>query len=273
MKHLLLISNISKDNSQVLDYAAVFCKHYNSKLHILHISEDDHPVLISSPYYYTQNNVEWTHQLEDKMIKTLVGYVSEILDTEMVHSKILIGNKEDVLKKFINENFIDLIIVGSKDFEKKSEFLDHKNLLVNIVDTPLFVIPEFNNFEPLLNFNFLTNNSEKDIEDIILLSNLFPECEITVTHLETKDTNLAVREKNWRNYVSNKVPGRITHNVISEKIEAYVKNENLAIHKIYDSFVFSTRKRKFWSRLFDPSTTLGYLAGLEMPSIIFKYSE
>jgi len=273
MKHLLLISNISKDNSQLLDYAAAFCKHYNCKLHLLHVSENTAPVLISSVYYYEQNNLDWTQQVENKIMRTLVSEVSEILSAEMVHSKIMAGNKEQILREFINENFIDLIIVGNTDLDEESEFMDHKNLLVNILDTPLLVIPEYHNFEPLLSFNFLTTNSRTDIDDLMKLAKFFPESEITLTHLEKNDTELVVREKNWRSFVSTKIPGRIKHNIISEKISTYIRNENLAVQKIQDAFVFTTRKRNFWRRLIDPSTTLGYLAGLEMPSVIFKISE
>jgi len=205
-------------------------------------------------------------------MKSLVQEVSEILNTEMVHSKIVLGNKEEVLKNFINENFIDLIIVGSPDLEKKSEFLDHKNILINTIDTPLLVIPEFKIFEPLLSFNFLTSNSEKDIEDIILLSKLFVASNIVLTHFANGKASLKTRQNNWKSFVNDKVPGRIEHNTINEDIGTYISQENLGLENVSQAFVFTTKKRNFWSRIIDPSTTLGYLAGLEIPSIIFKTS-
>jgi hypothetical protein len=270
MKHLLLISNVSKNTDYLLDYAAKFCKHYNCKLHILHLSEKNYPVLISSPYYYNQQNIEWTNKSENKTVSALVNEAQEHLDVDLIHYEVQEGNQKEVLNKFINDNFIDLIILAKEDLEKHTDFSNHKNILINIIDTPLFIIPEYQKFEPLQNFNFLTANSQKDLDDLKKLADLFEKSKITLTNLDNSDNELPIKKDKWRSYVSSKLENRIEHNIITEDLKDYINNENLSVQKKYDAFVFTTKKRSFWPRIFDPSTTLAYLASLEMPCIIFK---
>jgi len=43
-KNVLLLSNLISANYSIIEYAADFCKHYNYKLHIHHVTESSHPV-------------------------------------------------------------------------------------------------------------------------------------------------------------------------------------------------------------------------------------
>jgi len=273
MKHLLLIANISIENRNLLEYSAAFCKHYNCKLHVLHISNYSEPIFISSPYYYDQNKISYSDYFEEKDVKNIASKVESLIDKDLVQVAIKKGNQENILNTFLNDNFIDFIIIGNQDIEAENDFINHKNLLLNVVDTPLLVVPNLQIFSPFKNLNFLTNRSEKDILDIIQLSKFFPASKIKVSHQDINGKESAIRDKKWEQYVSSKVPERIEYNHIQENVGDYVKRENSSLSKDFDAFVFTAKKRNFWSRLIDPSTTLRYLAGLEMPCIIFKNSE
>ena len=272
MKHLLLIANISIDNKRLLEYAADFCKHYECKLHVLHINIHTDPVLVSSAYYYSKNNIDYDKHQTEQSAKKIATNISSILDQEFVSISIKKGNFEKILKTFINDNFIDLIIIGNKDIDAETDFLDHKNILLNVVDVPLLVVPDLQVFSPYNTFNFLTNHTEKDIDDIIHLSKIFPNSKIRVSHNDAKDTEFGIRERNWEQYLSTKIPNRIEFNSFKESVEKHVRTENYSLIKMFDAFVFTAKKRNFWLRLIDPSTTLGYLAGLEIPCIIYKIS-
>jgi len=137
----------------------------------------------------------------------------------------------------------------------------------------MFWIPEFQVFTSFEKFNFLTSHTEKDVQDIILLSKMFVDSKINISHLAKNESENAAREKNWEEYVTSKVLNQLEFSVIKESVSDYVRSENLSAKKDFDTFVFTTKKRNFWSRLFDPSTTLSYLAGLEIPCIIFKLEE
>jgi len=134
MKHLLLISNISIKNKPLLEYAAAFCKHYDCKLHVLHFSKNNEPVLVSSAHYYNKNNIEFYKSIPDKDVRQVTTIVSKVLEKELVELTIKKGNREKVLKSFIHDKFIDLILIGNKDLEIKAEE-DYKNLLINVLDS------------------------------------------------------------------------------------------------------------------------------------------
>lgn len=273
MKHLLLISNISINNKPLLEYASAFCEHYNCKLHVLHFSKNNEPVLVSSQYYYNQNNIQFSKDQLEKESNQLSAAVSQVLKKDLVELFIVKGNKEKILKSFIHDNFIDLILIANKDLENKREEVDYKNLLINIIDTPMLVVPEFEAFKPLTKFDFLTTHTEKDILDIVSLSEMFTDSKIYISHLIQEEKEQGAKVNNWKKYVESKVDNQIEFRVIKESVSDYIRSESLMGHKIFDAFVFTTKKRNFWRRLFDPSTTLGYLAGLEIPCIIFKIEE
>jgi len=268
MKHLLLISNISIENKLLLEYAMAFCEHYQCKLHVLHVDNYEKPVLVSSAHYYNETDIDYTDFIEDGFGQDVMQKISNVADKEWVKITIGKGNQEEILASFINDNFIDFIIIGNTELNAKTNFINHKNLLLNVVDTPLLVVPELQVFKPFDVFKFLTSQSESDIEDIVHLSSVFSDSQIRVVHKTKKEED--VKGMNWKNYITTKVPDRVSFEDIQESISEYVKKENHAINKACDAFVFTAKKRNFWSRLLDPSTTLSYLAGLEMPSVIYK---
>jgi len=82
MKNLLLISNISADNKHLVEYAAHFCKHYNCKLHFLHIAENNLPVLVSSPYYYKEFNIQYEKSQVANILKKVSDATTDIIESE-----------------------------------------------------------------------------------------------------------------------------------------------------------------------------------------------
>lgn len=276
MKNLLLIANISASNDQLIEYAAHFCKHYQLKLHILHVSSSTPPVLISSSYAFMNKNFK-DIELEQgkKFTQRMSKVVAPILDNEYVQVSIHQGNEKVILESFITDNFIDLIMVGTADLEKKTEYTDHKQLLMNVISTPLFVVPENHLFVALNELDFLTTHTENDKHNLLKVIGMFPDSGLTLTHLEMKEDNELVKSKSrkWIEYVKAKAGKSITYECIKGDVRKFIESENFSLIKRFDAFVFTTQKRNFWSRLMDPSTTLGFLFGLELPSIIFKIGD
>jgi len=272
MKNILLISNISADNKQLLEYTARFSKHYKCKLHILHITNDQKPVLISSPYSYERFDIDYKKSESNKIAQKVMNTTEKILEREFIQVKIQTGNQDKILKTFITQNFIDLIVLGNKDLNEDSDFLDQKNVLMNVISTPLLIVPQNEIFKEFEKFNFLTTHSEKDMDHLINLSDQFPESIIKMTHINSSGMDDIETKKNskWVLFAKDKIGERLSYQIIEEKLEKYIKYENLSITKSFDAFVLSSEKRNFWKRLFNPSTTLGFLANLEMPSIIYK---
>ncbi len=270
MKHLLLIANLSIDNKYLLEYASKYCEHYGCKLHVLHVDHYSEPILVSSAKYYDENDIEFLESQQEKAANEIAKKVSNVLDVDFVQVTIQKGNQEQILNSFLSDNFIDLIIIGNNDIEKASDFQDHKNILLNVIDTPLLIVPDLEVFSPLNVFNFLTAYTEKDIENIILLSNFFSESRILISHMLQEMDESKVKVEKWKLYLKSKIDNKIEFLDVEEEVRDYVRRENFSTVKMYDAFVFTAKKRNFWKRLIDPSTTLSYLAGLEMPSIVFK---
>lgn len=272
MKNLLLISNISADNEQLIEYAAKFCRHYECKLHIFHMAENSSPVLVSSPRYYEEFDIEYEANNSLKISNKIVDITSKILDREFIQVKVEVGNKNKILTSFINENFIDIIVIGSEDFSGKSDFKEYKNFLMNVINTPLLVVPENQFFEPLLQFNFLTTHTKNDLKHIVKLIEIFPKSKIKLTHFVSSTEEAIDKKKSekWVNYVKEKVGEIISYQSIECDIKEYIMNENYSIVNHFHAFVFTSHKRNLWSRLLDPSTTLGFLTSLEIPAIVFK---
>ncbi len=275
MKNLLLISNISSQNEALIKYAAKFCKHYGSKLHVLHIADTSSAVLVSSPKYYKAFDIEYKVDKPRKAIQEIYKATDGILDREFFDVKIIAGNQSRILDNFINENFIDFIILGNSDLDVESDLKEHKNLLLNLINTPLMIVPEFHTFQPISKFNFLTTKTQNDLNHIVKLIGYFPKSKIRLTHLVTAEDHEIQNQKSdkWLEYVKDKAGKIIQYESIIEDLNSYVKQENYSVIKRHDAIVFTTNKRNFWTRLFDPSTTLGFLTSLEIPAVIFKIKE
>jgi len=275
MKNLLLISNVSAKNEQLVEYAAKFCKHYGCKLHILHFSEHSAPILVSSSKYYKDFNIKHDNEQLKKLSQKITKITTGILERSFIQIKIEKGNEDKILKSFIHENFIDLILIGNSDLNKQADIPNHKNVLINIINTPLIVIPAYHIFKPLAKFNFLTTHTKNDFENIKKLNHLYTHPNLVLTHLLSKDlTEIEkIKVNKWIAFLKEKYADRIEYETLRISLKDYIQNQNFASSDKYGALVFSTNKRNFWSRIFDPSTTLRFLCMVEIPSIIFKIDE
>jgi flagellar biosynthesis component FlhA len=275
MKNLLLISNVSAKNEQLVEYVAKFCKYYSCKLHVLHLSEHAAPILVSSSNFYKDFNIKHENQQLKKLTQRITKITSGILDRSFIQVSIKKGNEDKILSTFINDKFIDLIIIGNSDLNRRSDFPNHTNVLINMINTPLIVIPDYHIFKPLTKFNFLTTHTKTDLENIKNLNQLFPKSMFRLTHLLSKqiNENEKIKVNKWINYLKEKYNNRIEYETLNANLKLYIQNQNFATSENFEGLVFSTNKRNFWSRIFDPSTTLSFLSMVEIPSIIFKIEE
>ncbi len=270
MKHILLITNVLEEGT-TLQYAAKFCKHYKAKLHILNIDEKSEPILISSPHYYKK--FLYTHDINKvhRVTEEITDQIGKILDSQWVDIKVNGGNAQSLVEHVINDNFIDFIIIDKStiELENLSKF---KNLFFDVIPTPLIVIPKFEVFKPFKSLNFLTTHSKNDVGSIKLITEHFPNTKVTLSHFESEDYDESTNEseEKWVDYVRTQVKKKLEYQSFNEEISRYVNRESFAITNQFDVFVFTTKPRNFWTRLFDPSTTLSMLTDLETPALVFK---
>lgn len=274
MKNILLISNLSGKNNQVIKYAADFCKHYKCKLHFLHVDEDsDAPILVSSAHVLNSFVMNKKSERYKAIADSITNVTDKFLNREWVHVQINSGNEEKLINNFINSNFIDLILFGKEDLKLKSVKV-FQDLLLNAVETPLLVLPEDQIFSPFENLKYFTVHSKNDHQNIVQVSNLLPETSLQLINLNEEkniDPLQLHKQKRWLEFLKDDVKNiKISYKSLEGNVENYLQNENILVKKKYDAFVFNTKRRNFWARFFDPSTTLFLMSTLEFPAFIFK---
>jgi len=276
MKHLLLIGNIDGHSVPLIRYAGKLCVNMNLKLHILQIEKNNDPVLLSSPYYYNNVGFRIDQNLAGKK-KELEDFVNkntkDLIETEWLSYKLMKGNIESCLDKFINEEKIDLLIVRQAIFSNSGI---HRNkifskLFMNVSDLPILIIPQNQIFKKLQKMVYFTMFTEEDSANIYWLSQNFPGIEIKMIHFSKKEDDL--KHKKWVDYLIQETENiNLTYQRLDDNIKDFVKKEINSGEAEYDILAKSTRKRKFWERVTNPSTTLNLISDLEIPALVFKKS-
>ena len=269
MKHILLLSNIITERTEIIEYAVNFCLHYSCKLHVLHIDHHDESVLISTPHYYQRFSLSSRSSAVRKDLnEKFSSFITPKIESDWQGIVLKTGEEETVLADFIHEQFIDLVLVGNITSDRSKQGLIYKNILFNVIKTPLLVVPDFKNFRPLKQLNFLIKPNEREVAYILKASALFPKAQITATSLE-KDEEIFINSP-IHEYLTKKLSSRYKFQFSALTMKSYVSKGNKLVHNTFDGIVFTTHQRSFWIRFFDKSTTVHLLSNLELPAIILK---
>ena len=204
--------------------------------------------------------------IKDYQSQRIVIPNSQISEETIINSSIT----DDKIRKHIDigisyESNIDQAMdIIRQEIKNHPLFLDNP--------TPLIVIPKFEVFKPFKSLNFLTTHSKNDVGSIKLITQHFPNTKVTLSHFESEDYDESTNEseEKWVDYVRTQVKKKLEYQSFNEEISRYVNRESFAITNQFDVFVFTTKPRNFWTRLFDPSTTLSMLTDLETPALVFK---
>lgn len=277
MKHILLLGNIDGHSVPILRYAGKLCKEFNLKLHILQIEKDSDPILLSSPYYYNNVGLSIDLKVANKK-KELEAFVQsntkDLIETDWLSHKLMHGNIQNCLDKFINEEKIDLLLVRKSIFEQTGIHQNNifSKLFMNVSDIPIMIIPKNQVFKKLQRMVYFTNFSEDDFNNIQWLTNNFPNLQIDLIHFSKEEESLQI--KKWINYLNSEIDNiNITYKRLEDNIKNFIMTEVNKIDTPYDFLSMITHKRNFWKRFTDPSTTLSLISNLEVPALIFKYSK
>jgi len=277
MKHVLLLANIDIHSEDLMVYAAAFCQKYLCKLHILKIVQRQEPILFTSAYYLDQRAIaEYNQEKETDnkaTLETIAKQTKGLINTDWVSVSFKAGNTEAVIRKFISDNFIDLVIVSKKLLSKSNPFDDQiKKVLTNVVDLPLLFVPGYQTFKPIKKVNVFTTHKQEDIDHIVWLKGSFVDVKITATHIVQKQLfKPKMPKEKWLDYLQTKMKKKIDYEVIEGNVFDHLKEESIKETPRYDSFAFTTHKRNIWQRLWDPSTALNMAAQSEFPTFVFKY--
>lgn len=276
MKEILLISNLDLQSNDVLKYAAEFCKHYQTKLHVLHFNHKNTPVLLSSHQtYQSLSNDIYHFERKNDLIEKITRIVSPFIDHDWLSITVQSDVPSIALEEFINNREIDLILLRQTHFTRHSREIENciKNILTREITIPMLVIPPFYVFEPYERINYLLKYfNDNNISNLKSLTNWFSEIPIDLTHLH-KAFKLEHSIKdfdNWVKYAKKETRTDLRPILEESSLDDFINRENNSIIQIYDLIVFSTYNRNFWERIYDPSSTLRVLGTLDLPTLIFK---
>ncbi len=275
MKHILLIANIDGRDEQLLRYAARFCNDQDLRLHVLQIEKNTEPVFLSSPYYFNKMGFIASKEFFDKKkdLETFVlSATKNLIDSDWLSSKIVKGNVEHCLNTFINQERIDMILVGqsvfkSADLEEKGVF---RQLLLNVSELPTLIIPSNQSYKSFEKTAYLTTLKGDDYGNIEKIRSLFSDTKINVLHFS--EDVASIENQKTINYLKSEFgESSLSYEIKQEDIEDFVRREASTLTPEFDLITLRTRKRNFWERLIDPSTALNLILKLETPTLLFKY--
>ncbi len=268
MKHVLLVSNLSIENQNILEYACSFCKYYSLKLHVLHIDAKKEPVLISTEHHYVKAALKYQEFLIEKTSQSIASKLDKLLDVKMRTIAIRQGISDEVVNQFIHENMIDLILVGKEDLKKDSQ-KTYEDLLINTIKLPVLIIPDITVFTSLIKFSYLSRSFSKEADYVIKLQHMFQNSVTQVLHFHD-DPVTEIQLQKGKTYIKSKSRDRVNFRKSASTFEDYLNNGILNKSKC-DAIVLVSKPSKFWARLFDRNSLLHHITQVEIPTLVLKY--
>ncbi len=272
IKDILIFSNLSLWNQSLIEYTTNFCKYYDCKLHVVHFREMAQSVLANISNYANVLHADSDTVIKEK-VRSKLSQCIQKLGAENVEIHVFNNTKAVDLMYCIGELKVNFIFIGNEELSEDSGVFEHKKLLLDMLDTPVIAIPKYQLFDPFNKVNFLTTHTENDLSHLELFSNYFSKAIIDLVHLDSASKINTPVEKKWINYVQNKIGDNLNYQLVKQELPSYLdKAGKVAVAK-YDAFVFTAKKRNFWRRMIDPSTTLGLICNINIPSVIFKVDQ
>lgn len=270
MKNLLLIGNIDGESIPLLRYASRVCSDFNLKLHILSVEESSEAILISSENYFNKQNLYVNQLLDKQKSKEIENFVKnstkDLITRDWISHKLSKGNIEDCVSKFINDEKIDLLIMRQLTLSKNKLSGNEifKRIFMNISELPILVIPEDQIYTTPKKMAYFTTFSENDFQKISWITQNFINLEIELFHFSSED--ISAKNNKWFKYLKSEFKDhKLTLDCRKEEIKTFIDRE-----VNYDCLALSTKKRNFWERIINPSTTLELIKDIETPVFIFK---
>lgn len=272
IRKILVPTDFSANARNAVDYAVQIAKNLNSKIVLFHST---HVPVISANEVVMSVNPE---QLEKDSQIRLENLRNEILrdyaNVEM-ENQTSIGFAVDEITNIVNEQKIDLVVMGTKGASGVTEMLIGSNTadVIERCKCPVLAIPAESKFKSLHSIAFATNYSDNDFQSIYLLAEMVKpfNAEINILHIEDQsDHKLEGRMLEWfKGQVQTNIPyDKFRFSLISGKNVIDSLNEFIIENSI-DVLSVSTRKRNFFDRLTSRSLTKKLAYHTHVPLLAF----
>lgn len=272
-RKILIPTDFSENATTALNFATQIGKELNFEVFLLHSYH--------VPVYHAQHQPDTYAQIvhtikENSLLKLKEEEIA--LKQKLGDRKVHIIHKEgllvDVIKEVIEEEEIDLIMMGTKGSSSFDEYVVGSNTAAVVENThcPVFVIPSKAVFHPINRILFAT---DFQFDDLLSIERLVPlakayDADLKVVHI-SDNLNQDEDKIEWLQEIAN---NRINYNKISftniEKNNSTLNtlNQYITDEKI-DLFALNSTSKNLFKRLFTGSVSRDMLYHSHIPFFAF----
>lgn len=276
MTSILVPTDFSENANTAIEYACELGKSLGAKVLIVNIYT---PAVtqynIVSPLIQEETNR--AQKIAEDKLKSICDIVQEQYSPLDCQYKFLVGGIVDSIEKQIEENNIDLVIMGTRGASGLERILFGSNAtkVIEKVKCPVLAVPRDVPFETPKRIVYATdfNNAElAHVQKLATIANAF-KAEIMMTHITTDKESLQSEEMLKRNFAK-----RVSEITDYTPINYFVKYEE-DIDRALESFTeqvdadwiaLFTHTRSLFEKLYNPSMTKSMAYHSKIPLLAIK---
>jgi len=242
MKTILLPSDFSENSWNAIKYALKFFEKSTCTFYLLHVSTLSYLNAVDSPYIQSENFIEDTFIKPSKLqLRKVLKRIAEQLPENNNHHFFTLTDYNffiDSVRKHVDENNIDMIVMGTKGATGLKKLIIGSNAadVIKKVKCPVLVIPENATFNCLDEIAFPTDYYLT--YGVNLLKPLFEIIEnhqssLRVLHISNKAEQLNISQQDNKDVLHDyfnhfKVSfHNLTNNKVEDAIECFVQSRNI----------------------------------------------
>lgn len=273
MKFILVPTDFSENANTAIEYACELGKSLGAKVLITHIYPP--PSTIAHPLGKRES--EHLQTTAEKKLKSIYDLIADQYSPLECETTFQVGGIVETIEKLIEENNIDLVVMGTRGATGLEKILFGSNTtkVIEKVKCPVLAIPRDAPFETPMRIVYATDFHTAElahVQELTTIANAF-KAEIMMTHITTDKEALLSEEMLKRNF-SNRVSAITQY----EPIKYFVKYEE-DIARALESFTeqmnadwiaLITHKRSLFEKLYNPSLTKEMAYHSKIPLLAIK---
>lgn len=275
MKNILLLTDLSKNSRNAIQYALHLFKENTCTFFILHVKNSasyttDDLLLSGNKSIYSSLIKEAKNQLDDIVIDLKERFKTEDFEYETI---VDYDNLTDAINQVIKSQHIDLVVMGSNGVTGAKEIIFGSNTInvIRKVDCNTLIIPEDFKYQkpkevllPLDSFDSMTGNAFSNILK-------FVKDNSSTLHVLRINQSGTLSEKQGKdlehiNYALKDIP--YTYNIVNNIPMHYVVGSYIQINAI-DLTILIEQKELMFERFFMGSSTTKIGNHLQAPLLVF----
>lgn len=272
MRNILVPTDFSENANDALLYAIELAKEFNSTLHVV------------NSYKIPYSSTTITSTLKEIMKKDSIEGVEKTIekinflgfDSAKVVSKSFSGDLIQVITPYINENSIDIVVMGTKGASGIEEVLigSTAESVVRHVPVPVLIIPSKVKFTSLntigLAADFQKEINKNDLQPYLNIAKQYG-AKTLIINVDDKEENILSTDKAVHGIKLDHLFGDLPHTFHYEMNDDIVEGLNNFVQKFNcQMLVLLARKHNLFEKVFHKSITNSLTCHSEIPTFVIK---